>query len=50
MAEAAIHAGAEMINDVSGFVDPDMREVAASRCGLTNLSHAYAGKPVTMQD
>ena len=49
VAAAAIAAGADIVNDVSGFVSPAMREVAAtSDCGLV-IMH-MRGDPRTMQD
>ena len=41
VAEAALEAGASLINDVSGFRDPAMRRVG--RCfQCSRLRHAYA--------
>lgn len=49
VAEAATSAGAEIINDVTGFRDLGMQEVAvASRAGVV-IMH-MAGTPRTMQD
>jgi|TARA_B110000116_G_C16789067_1_gene562650 dihydropteroate synthase len=48
VAEAGLAAGADIINDVTGFSDPAMREVAAeSKCGIV-IMH-MAGNPRTMQ-
>ena len=49
IAKAAITNGAQIINDVTGFTDPRMREVAAnSDCGLV-IMH-MAGNPQSMQE
>lgn len=49
VAQACIEAGVHIINDVSGFRDPKMREVAAaSDCGLVVMH--MLGEPGTMQD
>lgn len=48
VAEAALAAGASLINDVSGFGDPAMRAVAASSRQLLCLMHMQ-GTPETMQ-
>lgn len=49
VAAACLGAGASIINDVSGFRDPAMVEVAASgSCGVV-IMH-MAGEPQTMQD
>ena len=48
VAEAGLAVGADIINDVTGFSDPKMREVAAgSECGII-IMH-MAGNPRTMQ-
>ncbi|HIG83536.1 MAG TPA: dihydropteroate synthase [Verrucomicrobia bacterium] len=48
VAEAGLAAGADIINDVTGFSDPAMRKVAAeSKCGIV-IMH-MAGNPRTMQ-
>ncbi|MFL2478536.1 MAG: dihydropteroate synthase [Verrucomicrobiales bacterium] len=48
VAEAGLEAGADIINDVTGFSDPSMRKVAAkSECGII-IMH-MAGNPRTMQ-
>lgn len=48
VARAALAAGAEIVNDVTGLVDPAMRtEVAASRAGVV-IMHMQ-GTPRTMQ-
>lgn len=49
VAQACVEAGVHIINDVSGFRDPKMREVAAaSECGLVVMH--MLGEPGTMQD
>lgn len=48
VAEAAIAAGASLINDVSGFCDPAMRAVAASSQQRLCVMHMQ-GNPQTMQ-
>jgi dihydropteroate synthase len=49
VARAAIQAGASIINDVSGFRDPAMVQVAADcDCGLVVMH--MKGEPGTMQD
>lgn len=49
VAEACLKAGASIINDVSGFRDPAMVEVARqSSCGVV-IMH-MAGEPQTMQE
>lgn len=49
VAQACLNAGASIINDVSGFRDPAMVEVAKkSNCGVV-IMH-MAGEPQTMQD
>jgi dihydropteroate synthase len=48
VADAALEAGAEIVNDVSGFGDPEMRAVAARwSCGVV-IMHMQ-GDPRTMQ-
>jgi len=49
VAAAACAAGAHIINDISGFRDPDMVEVARSAGADCVLMH-MAGEPRTMQD
>lgn len=50
VARKALEAGASIINDVTGFRDPDMREVAAeSDAGLV-VVHMGGEDPATMQD
>lgn len=49
VARAAVEAGAKIVNDVSGFRDPAMVEVAAScDCGVVVMH--MKGEPATMQD
>ena len=49
VAQACVEAGVHIINDVSGFRDAKMREVAAaSDCGLVVMH--MLGEPGTMQD
>lgn len=49
VAQACVEAGAHIINDVSGFRDPKMRELAAAcSCGLVVMH--MLGEPGTMQD
>ncbi len=48
VAEASIKAGASLINDVSGFRDPAMRQVAASSHLPICVMHMYE-TPATMQ-
>ena len=48
VAEAALNAGAGVINDVSALRDPKMRELAAARDGPVILMH-MRGEPKTMQ-
>jgi dihydropteroate synthase len=48
VAEAAIDAGAAMINDITGMTDPRMRELAAKRGTAVVLMHML-GTPETMQ-
>ncbi|MFV0336723.1 MAG: dihydropteroate synthase [Chthoniobacterales bacterium] len=48
VARAAVEAGVDIINDVTGFTKPAMREVAAnSACGLVTMH--FQGTPETMQ-
>lgn len=49
VARAAIEAGAEIINDVSGFRDPQMIEVAR-QMGVGVCAMHMQGTPQTMQD
>ncbi|MBA2728532.1 MAG: dihydropteroate synthase [Parachlamydiaceae bacterium] len=49
VAEKALAAGASIINDVSGFRDPAMRELAASSQMQICVMHML-GNPKTMQD
>ncbi len=50
VAKAALAAGADMINDVSGFVhDPTLAQLAAAHDSPVCLMHAQ-GAPKTMQD
>lgn len=49
VAQACLDAGASIVNDVSGFVDPAMLDVAAhSDCGVVVVH--MQGEPQTMQD
>jgi dihydropteroate synthase len=48
VAQAAIEAGAAMINDIMGMADPQMRELAAKRAAAVVLMHML-GSPETMQ-
>lgn len=49
VARASLEAGASIVNDVSGFSDPAMVEVAAaSDCGLVVMH--MKGEPATMQN
>ena len=48
VAEAALAAGADMINDVSGLRDPEMRTLAA-RSGVPVVLMHMRGEPRTMQ-
>ena len=49
VARACLEAGAAIINDISGFTDPAMIDVAAaSDCGLVVMH--MKGEPATMQD
>ena len=48
VAEAALDAGADIVNDISGLADPAMRELCAARsCGII-IMHMQ-GAPATMQ-
>lgn len=49
VARACVEAGAAIINDVSGFRDPAMRE-AVRRCGCGCVVMHMKGEPATMQD
>ena len=49
VARAACEAGASIINDISGFTDPEMVKVAAGTGADCVLMH-MAGEPRTMQD
>ena len=49
VAKAALDAGASIVNDVSGFRDPAMVEVAASSDAGLVVMH-MKGEPATMQD
>lgn len=49
VAAAAIEAGAEIINDITGFADPNMGEVAAQTKAGVCAMHIQ-GTPQTMQD
>lgn len=49
VAEAALKAGADMINDVCGFGDPKMRKVAAEYNASICIMH-MEGTPQTMQE
>ncbi len=49
VADAAVEAGAEIINDVSGFRDAEMRRVAAERGAGVVVMH-MRGTPQTMQE
>lgn len=49
VARACLEAGAAVVNDVSGFRDPEMERVAAaSDCGLVVMH--MLGEPATMQE
>nr|XP_061801947.1 dihydropteroate synthase-like [Nerophis lumbriciformis] len=49
VAREALRAGAQIVNDVSGLRDLEMREVcAASTCGIVAMH--MQGKPQTMQE
>ena len=49
VAERALAAGAQVVNDVSGARDPDMFQVVADRNAGIILMHMQ-GRPQTMQD
>lgn len=49
VAQACVEAGAAIINDVSGFRDPAMRQVAAG-CDAGLVVMHMKGEPATMQD
>ncbi len=49
VAEAALDAGADMINDTSALLDPDMPALAASSGSPVVIMHMQ-GSPQTMQD
>lgn len=49
VAEKALAAGASIINDVSGFRDPNMRELAAASQAKICVMHMQ-GSPQSMQD
>ena len=49
VARAAVEAGASIINDISGFRDPAMVDVAAS-CDAGLVVMHMKGEPATMQD
>ena len=49
VATRALHAGASIVNDVSGFRDPAMVE-AVRRCGCGCVVMHMKGEPRTMQD
>jgi dihydropteroate synthase len=49
VARAALEAGADVINDVSGLADPEMAAVAA-RFGAPLILGHLRGQPATMQD
>ena len=49
VAEAALHAGADMVNDVTALRDPAMRELLARRGVPVILMH-MRGEPKTMQE
>jgi len=49
VAEEALHAGAEVINDITAFADPEMLKLAvAGGCGVCAMH--MQGTPQTMQD
>lgn len=50
VAQAAIEAGASIINDVTGFRDPAMRELAVSCDAGLVVMHMGGDGPETMQD
>lgn len=49
VARACVEAGASIVNDVSGFSDPAMRDLAATRNFGCVIMH-MAGEPATMQE
>ncbi len=50
VARACVDAGASVVNDISGFRDPDMIDVATScECGLV-VMHMLGDDPATMQE
>ena len=49
VATRALHAGASIVNDVSGFRDPAMVE-AVRRCGCGCVVMHMKGEPATMQN
>jgi dihydropteroate synthase len=49
VAEKAIAAGAQVINDVTGFRDPEMIDVAANSSAVCVVMH-MRGTPATMQE
>jgi dihydropteroate synthase len=49
VADAALEAGAQIVNDVGGMRDPEMRRVAAERGAGVVVVHMQ-GEPRTMQD
>lgn len=49
VAEQALAAGATILNDVTGFIDPAMRKVAAAT-GATCIAMHMRGTPQTMND
>lgn len=49
VAEAAIEAGASIINDVTGFRDPNMRRIGAESKAVLCVMHMQ-GEPRTMQN
>ena len=49
VARVAVEAGASIVNDISGFGDPAMVEVAKS-CGAGLVVMHMQGEPATMQD
>jgi len=48
-AQAALHAGATIVNDVTGFVHPRMRGVAAAGGATVVINHMPTADPRTMQ-
>jgi dihydropteroate synthase len=49
VAEAALAAGAHMVNDITGLADADMADVAARNGAAVTIMHMQ-GSPRTMQD